>query len=209
MRPVDPVGVLDRRTVRADGATGSGGTRAGGEVERAPSPPAHPRPQLAMIDELSLRRRALLAEVTRLAGGSAPRSVRPARSTYRPCPASPRRGRRWWPGRTCWRSCWRHPPGLTPEGTDAHRRGAAHSQPGAVRPWRPGARWLAPLARADRTWRRTSSQGAPRLLAGTLTASARSSRSAVRARKARRPSTRKTTWSPSPKPSACVPPWVG
>ena len=69
MRPVDPVGVLDRRTVRADGATGSGGTRAGGEVERAPSPPAHPRPQLAMIDELSLRRRALLAEVTRLAGG--------------------------------------------------------------------------------------------------------------------------------------------
>jgi hypothetical protein len=83
MRPVDPAGVLDRRTVRADGATGSGGARGGGAVERAPSPPAHPRPQPALIDEISLRRRALLAEVTRLASGVGA-AIREARAVNLP-----------------------------------------------------------------------------------------------------------------------------
>ena len=72
MRPADPARVVDRRAAGA-----------GGEVERAPPPPAHPKPQPAMLDEIGLRRRALLAEVARLASGVGA-AIREARAVNLP-----------------------------------------------------------------------------------------------------------------------------
>jgi len=72
-----------RQAVRADGEAGPDGAGTDGEVERAPSPPVRPQPAPVMLDEIALRRRALLAEVTRLAGGLGA-AVREARTVNLP-----------------------------------------------------------------------------------------------------------------------------
>ncbi len=78
-----PGRAADRTVARADGEAGPGGAGTDGEVERAPSPPVRPQPAPVMLDEIALRRRALLADVARLAGGVGA-AVREARAVNLP-----------------------------------------------------------------------------------------------------------------------------